>query len=313
MIGYEEKAKEDPANILYHRATCRHNLHNLRPGYLEEAEADAYQPWVYLAEYEGIRPKWTKNSFYPLLDADVHSYRYDTIDGEEYLLPGATSDCRGDRDLTRGVPLTLGVDWGAAINSMTINQHLRSINEYRTLNAMYVLGDEQKIQDDLFKQFDHYYRPHQVSCNVLNLWYDNTGNSKTGHTRRTRAQQAADQLTKLGWQVNLMTTGVQNPMHEDKYNLWTRILREEDKRLPRYRMNFFKTETLRASMGNAQVKLGRNGEIKKDKSSESSKKILRQHATDLSDANDSPVYGLFASLMRGFGTALPAPRVRTRR
>ncbi|MEM6772285.1 MAG: hypothetical protein AAF597_17045, partial [Bacteroidota bacterium] len=83
-------------------------------------------------------------------------------------------------------------------------------------------------------------------------------------------------------------------------------------RLPRYRCNYYQTINLRASMGNAQAKPGRNGEVKKDKSIERSKKIDRQHATDLSDANDAPVYGMFGHLLYSSGAALPPPRVSGR-
>lgn len=312
MFKYEEMAREDPTKILYHRATCEWNKTNLRPGYLEDAKKEAYKEWVYEAEYLCIRPKFTMDSFYPLFDSDVHCYREQTIDGNMYHLPGGTSDCRGDLDLTRGIPLILGVDWGAAINCLTVNQHLQSINEYRTLKDMHVLGDDQKIQDDLFQEFHDYYKPHQSTCRIINLWYDNTGNLKTGNTRETRAQQAKNQLELLGWQVNLMTTGLVNPHHEDKYNLWTQVHRGDDRRLPRYRCNYYNTQNLQASIGNAQAKPGLNGEIKKDKSIEKSKKIDRQHATDLSDANDAPMFGMFGHLLYSSGAALPPPRVSGR-
>lgn len=312
MLKYEEMARQHPDKVVYHRATCKYNLHNLRPGYLEDAQAEAYKLWVFEAEYLGVRPRFTMDSFYPLFDSDIHCYRERTIDGDLFHLPGVTADCRGDLDLTRGVPLILGVDWGAAINCLTVSQHLPSINEYRTLKDMYVLGDDQKIQDDLFKKFHDYYQYHQASSQTIELWYDNTGNLRTGNTRQTRAQQAKDQLEKLGWRVNLRTLGLVNPRHEDKYNLWTQIHRGDNRRLPRYRCNYYQTTNLQASMANAQAKPGRNGEVKKDKSIERSKKIDRQHATDLSDANDAPVYGMFGHLLYSSGAVLPPPRVSGR-
>lgn len=312
MLKYEELAREEPKKILYHRATCKYNLHNIRPGYLEDERKKAYKTWVFDAEYLGIRPKFTMDSFYPLFDPDVHCYREETVNGEVYHLPGVTADSRGDLDLTKGVPLILGVDWGAAINCLTVNQYLVSINEYRTLKDMYVLGDDQKIQDDLFQEFHNYYLPHQASCPVLNLWYDNTGNMRTGNTRETRAQQAKRQLDALGWRVNLMTTGLVNPHHEDKYNLWTQVHRGDDRRLPRYRCNYYRTQNLQASIGNAQATPGTNGEVKKNKAIERSTKIERQHATDLSDANDSPMFGMFGHLLYVSAAALPPPRVSGR-
>ncbi|MEM9835148.1 MAG: hypothetical protein AAF828_01520 [Bacteroidota bacterium] len=313
MLEYEYKARENPQDILYYRATCQFNLHNLRKGYLQEARKTAYKLWIFNAEYLGIRPKFTRDSFYPLFDVDHHGYRIKTIDSNHYLGTEAPNDCRGDLDLVKGMPLILGADWGAAINCLTVNQFLRSLNEYRTLNGMYVLGDDQKIQEDLYKEFHEYYQYH--NCREVYLWYDNTGNAQTGFTRRTRAQQAADQLRELGWKVSLRTTGLQNPQHDLKFRLWNYILAEDKGQVsyPRYRCNYYKTVDLRASIANAKATEGRNGETKKDKSSEKSTKIERQHATDLSDANDAPIFGMFGHLLHRSDARLPAPRIRTRR
>lgn len=310
MLKYEEMAKEQPDKVMYLVASCKHNLHNLREGYLQEAEESAYQKFIFDAEYHCIRPEFTRDGFYSLLNTQKHTY-LDGISNTSFLsVDQAASyiDCRGDADLTAGVPLILGVDWGAAINSLTINQMLKSVNEYRTLRQMYVLGDEQKIQDDLFADFHKHYAPHQASSRVIYLWYDNTGNIATGHTRRTRAEQAQQQLNKLGWQCQLMTLGLSNPMHELKYMLWAYILKEDNPMLPRYRMNRLNTITLQASMRNAKA-VKKDGTIKKDKSSERSRSIPRQEATDLSDANDSPIFGMFQHYLSIINSTLPGIRI----
>ena len=298
---YEEKAMVDPQKINFISATCEHNLHNLRDEYLDEAEQNAYAYWVFEAEYKNVRPKFTKDAFYPLLDPDTHCYN--NYDYNFYNQVGKSTDCRGDSDLVKGQPLILGIDWGAAINCLTVNQHLRSLNEFRTLKSMYVLGSEQKIQDDLFDEFHAYYQHHNNK--QIYLHYDKTGNHHTGNTRYTRAQQARARLEARGWQVRLMTVGSNNPQHERKHMLWNMLLREELPYLPRYRMNKSNCKELYASMRHAKAIPGRNGEIRKDKSSEKSSKIPRQEATDLSDANDTPIFHLFHHLMRGIGGGLP--------
>ena len=60
-------------------------------------------------------------------------------------------------------------------------------------------------------------------------------------------------------------------------------------------------------MFNAKAKQGSNDAIKKDKKSEASKVILRQHATDLSDAMDAAMYGVFSRLLRSLGAAGALP------
>lgn len=304
FTDYEEKARQDPAGIAFISATCRHNLHNLRAGYLEEARKNAYSEWVYLAEYENVRPRFTKDSFYALLNPDLHLYS--NYDYGYYDMPDKHVDCRGDADLVAGQPIILGVDWGAAINCLTVSQHLRSLNEFRTLKDFYVLGEDQKIQDDLFRDFARYYEHHNTK--KLYLYFDNTGNVRTGNTRMTRAEQARKILREQGWEVSILTTGNTNPLHELKYLLWQAILREEDQRFPRFRINKHNARHLYISMKHARTTQGRRGEIKKDKSSERSSKIPRQEATDLSDAMDSPIFQMFHTLLRQHSGGLPGMR-----
>lgn len=305
FLKYEDQAAMEPKRVNFITATCQWNADNLREGFLEEARKNAYSEWVYLAEYENVRPNFTKEGFYPLLDANIHCYN--NFNYNYYQKIGQKADCRGDADLVAGVPLILGIDWGAAINCLSVNQHLKSLGEYRTLKSMYVLGEDKKIQDDLFQQFDNYYQYHETKD--VYLWYDNSGNVKTGVTRMTRAQQAADQLRKLGWKPHLMTIGGSNVNHELKHMVWNVILSEKNPRLPKYRMNRSNCQELFISMRNAKATKGRDGLIHKDKSSEKSKKIPRQEATDLSDANDTPVFGMFSHVVRYFGGFLPDSQV----
>lgn len=300
----EEQAMMYPVDIKFVKATCAHNQHNLRDGYLEDARRNAYSQWVYEAEYENKRPKFTKDSFYGLLDSDQHCYT--NYDYDYYRKVGQATDCRGDGDLVRSQPLILGIDWGGSINCLTVSQYLRSVNEHRVLKSMYVLGSNQQIQDDLFAKFIAYYQHHENK--EVELWYDNTGNVRTGHTRKTRAEQAQKQLSGAGWKVRLMTRGDTNPNHELKHMLWEALLREDSTQLPSFRMNHHNARELYLSMRNAKTKPGRQGEIKKDKSSERSKKIPRQEATDLSDAMDSVMFGRYYARLKYAGSALPGTR-----
>lgn len=304
------KAEEDciinPQEVSYIRATAEFNKHNLRPGYLEERRGAATQEWIYEAEYLNVRPKFTKDGFYGLFDKDRHCYM--DYDYTHYIDVGQDSDCRGDKDLVNGHPLILSVDWGSAINCLSVNQYLQSINEYRTLNAMHVLGDEQKIQDDLFEDFHQYYLHHQPSNKEIRMWYDNTGNVHTGVTRHKRADMAKKYLEARGWIVRLMTVGGRNPLHDEKYMIWTMLLRGDNPRLPKYSMNIGNCRDLYISMKNAKAKKNpRTRMIQKDKSSEGRKSVPRENATDYSDANDQAVYGLFSSILSTTSGFLPSP------
>ena len=301
-IERQEMAEMDPARHRFIRANCAENvrLGILKPDYLTEARRTCAERWVFEAEYLNIRPRFTRNGFYALLDEERHAYtRFNYAHYANRV--GASADCRGDADLTAGKPLIIGVDWGAAINSMVVNQHVGQ--EFRALKNFFVLGADGDTQDDLFRNFHDYYQYHD--CREIIFWYDATGNIATGNTKMTRAQQAEQQLRALGWQVRRMTVYGTNPRHFEKYQLWERMLDEKDHRFPRFRINRQNCKELWISMSNAAAKAGMNNEIKKDKRQERSDNQQRQYATDLSDAADQPVFGMFEPLMRGWGAPLP--------
>lgn len=299
-VDMEDIARNDPREVAFISATCQHNKHNLRPGYLDDARRMAYADWVYEAEYLNKRPIFSKGGFYSLLDEE-HTYSH--YDYQHHHQVGTKWDSRGDADLVKGKPLILGMDFGAAINCLVVSQYLKSINEHRILKSMYVLGENKHIQDDLLNNFCEYYHHHDYK--EVELWYDNTGNLQTGHTKKTRAEQARDLLKSKGWVVRLMTRGRTNPDHSKKYMLWEAILRGDHERLPKFRMNLYNCKELRLSMINAKTAAGANGDIKKDKSIERSTKIPRQHATDLSDALDSIFYGRYYDTFRYAKSTLP--------
>lgn len=267
------------------------NAKNLPKNYNKKAKKTTLK-WIYDAEYENEEPQIVKDGFYAMLRPQDHYYN--DFDYNFYQEVGKIPDCRGDRDLTKGVPLILGVDWGAQINCLTVSQHLKSINEFRTIKSMYVLGDDQKIQDDLFVDFDRYYKYHDAR--TVYVYYDNQGNQSTGITKETRAQKAARQLRDLGWTVILMTQGGRNDNVEITYLTWGYLLRGGHPFLPNFRMNKSNCKELAVSMRNAKIKQEKHG-ITKDKSSEKSANVPRQHATDLSDAHDKPVRALFGHLI----------------
>ncbi len=300
LLDYEQKCYQDPVKYHYLDFPCMVNSHNLIDGFLEEARANAIYPWMFDAEYMNIKPKFTKDGFYPLLDEDKHTYN--NFDYSHYVKVGQVVDCRGDADVAKDKPLILNMDWGAVINCLVVTQHLRK--ELRALKAMYVLGDLKQVQSDLIKKFHEYYKYHPTK--EIYMWYDSSGNVKDGRLKVTRAQEARKQLQALGWKVRLMTIGGRNPLHGDKHVLWNHILKEEDHSLPRFRMNKANCKNLWISMFNAKAKEGSNGEIRKDKSSERSNSINRQHATDFSDAIDAGAYGMFHRLLQVGGYSLPS-------
>jgi hypothetical protein len=291
----EKESITSNGQSIFIKADSTVNEHNLRKGFLDEARKTTL-PHIFNAEYLNIRPKQIQDGFYPLLDEERHGYN--AFNYDYYFELGKKVDCRGDNDLNKTMPLVVGVDWGFNINCLVVNQHVD--REFRALKSMYVLGDEKQTQEDLFEKLIDYYRYHDKK--VIYLWFDNSGNINTGVTKYTRAELAKAQLEKAGWQVILMTIGGRNPRHEKKHVLWNMILREDNTRLPIFRINLSNAKELWVSMSNAQATQGSDDAVKKDKRSESSRVVSREMATDLSDAEDSAVFGMFSELMDYYGS-----------
>lgn len=303
FIKREELASNSGGSHLFLKANCVENIKLgwLTPDYLTEARRTASDRMTFEAEYLNIRPKFVRGGFYSLLDEKQHTY---TAFNYGHYTPdkvGMTADCRGDSDLMPDVPLTIGMDFGAAINSLVVGQQLPG--EFRVLKDFFVKGAEGQTQDDLCRAFNDYYQYHPVK--VIRFYYDATGNHQTGNTKVTRAQQVLQMLQQLGWRAVPLTVLGTNPRHFEKYRLWERILQETDTRFPRFRLNRQNAKTTFISMSRAKSKPGPNGEIKKDKSGERADNPTREYATDLSDALDNPVFMLYNQLMKDYGAPLP--------
>jgi hypothetical protein len=286
------------------KANYKFNKQNLAENYAETQRILIPDTVTFNAQVENIRPPSVSGGYYVGLNKDIHGYL--PLDNGVY-----TPDCRADSDLIKGKRLILGIDWGDVINSCVVNQ--LNGKEVRALKALFVLGDHNQTQDDLAENFAKYYQYHD--CDEVELWYDKTGNVRIGNSRKTRAQQFADVLRKHKFKVILKTKGMRNVSHDKKKTLWENILREgkdafgrdrHDPRFPYFRMNLINCAPLWTSMANSPAKSGREGETIKDKGSERrSSNVLPQHATHLGDAEDSPVYGMFAGLLRSLGINVP--------
>ncbi len=294
----ERERMADRQRHFYIRANCMVNQANLKPDYLKEARRTAVADWVFKAEYLNIRPKFTGDGFYYLLDEATHGYT-STNYGHLHTV-GQSVDCRADADLVPTAPLILGVDWGAAINSLVVSQLLPG--EFRVLKNFFVLGRNSETQDDMVDNFAEYYRHHPVR--EVTMWYDATGNFATGTSKETRSQQAIRRLISKGWKVRPMTTGGTNPLHYHKFLLWESLLGGKKPTMPQFRINRENARETWLSMSGARAIKDSKGEVKKDKRKERVDNPARQYATDLSDALDQPVFGLLWNLYKSGGRAL---------
>jgi hypothetical protein len=287
FTNFEQVARMYPKEWVHIKAPTTANLENLKKGYLAEARKVSQNEVLFNAEYLCIRPPLTEDAFYNMLQQDVHTY----------VNLGQTSiqiNCRYDQDCLPEIPLCLGVDFGAVINSAVMCQNIPGI--FTVLKDFYVLGDDNKTQDDLADMIHDYYCHRENK--IIYFFHDATGNNRTGNTKQTKAIQFANYLRNKGWIVIMMTRGVLNPDHEAKHLLFQKICDESNTLYPNLRINRISAKNVLLSMQNAKVKRSVSNKIQKDKTSE--RKLSKRNrvlATDLSDALDYVIYPLFSSIL----------------
>jgi hypothetical protein len=298
IFDLESAQLESPGTIKIIKANALINKDNLMEGYLQERKKTTI-PWIFKSEYLNIKPNQIENGFYALLDENKHGYN-GNYNYNHLSRIGQRHDSLADADCDGTLPLIIGVDWGSVINSLVIAQS--HPGELRIIKSMYVLGENKETQDDLADRFCEYYAG-QINRTIF-MHYDRTGNVGTGNTRNTRAQQFIKRLTDRGFRVQPLTQGGRNPEHEKKRLVWETLLKGTHTHLPTIRVNMSNARDLYISMQNAKVKRSSTGIIQKDKSSERSTAKKRQHATDLSDAGDTIIFGMFSQKIKSGGALL---------
>ena len=297
----EKLAKEDPKNMIFIKGNAMINKHNLRDGYFQDMKKESLSKLHYDAEIMNIRPRGVTDGFYAQLDAVKHYY-FHKFNTDLLLSADLNSthvaSCKYDKDLVKGQPLELSLDFGGNINCATVWQYLSAMNEQRTLKEL--IAKKPKKLNDLVMMFINYYEDHKQSNNTVYLYHDRSGYKEEANSKTTLAQDVEDLLRKHGWNVVNMTPNTNNPSHILKFRLINAMLSEEDYNLPIIRINSDNCPNLVISLENAPIKLNKDG-FEKDKSSERSTIIKQEHATHLSDTFDYVLYVKFAYLIDNSG------------
>lgn len=289
VLDGKRLAREYPNEYYYSSYNYAANAQNLMKGYLENAKKTAIYDWVFKAEFLNVEPSGVLDSYYALLNEVKHVYYPKHGDFREH------DDCRYDYaadDLWADLPVIIGVDWGTRINYMVVCQ-LRDEGDglyLRALNEFWALGEEGEIQGDMVKKFLEYYslftKKHAI------LFFDRQGNNRTGLTTETRAEMLISQMNAAKWTVDSMSRGGANVAHSFRRLLAETILKEDDRRLPKFRINKLNCSKLLISMQNAQTK-GTKRTITKSKASEGQNSgVHPTEATDPSDGMDQVFIGI---------------------
>ena len=276
--------------VYYSEASSLDNIQILGEEQIRQWRRELIWP-VFRAAILNERTITTDNGFYHLLDSDYHTYTdfdYEHIESQGIILPnGLVKDSRMDRDLVKGKPIDISLDYNSKIKSLVCGQETR--NFYRVLKSMYVKREDRKVLDDLIDDFCTYYKHHDT--HHVNYFYDHTANV----TDSTRLETLADLVTKRlehnNWQVTRIDIG-QQPMHATRYRMWEIVLSERDERFIPVRFNKINCESVLTSMQQTGVRVGKNG-WEKDKRTEQNSAVKPEDAPHLGDAMDTLYIGKF--------------------
>lgn len=302
FVDMEERAREKPHLYSYIRANAMVNKQNLAEDWFGRMEENAPSRLHYEAEILNMRPPNVLNGFYSFFDESKHTYGYKyNLDYLQELGPDYKKikhdNCKQDGDLVKGVPLTISIDPGTVINSMTVWQYLKSIHEERTLKEFFVKSP--KDYEDMIVDFDAYYQPHKETNNTVYLRHDAQAFKERDKNGKLTSEKIEKKLRDLGWRVINVTPKTNNPFHSDKFVVMNAILKESDSRLPKWRINKDNCPNLVISISMAEAEIKSNSDFGKDKSSERDSSTLPEHATHLSDTADYYLYWKWADTVRG--------------
>lgn len=295
ILEMEKIYRDDPfyqGKSVYIKAPSKVNKQNLPDGYLERVRAESPSQIIYDAEIEDIEPPSVLNGFYKHwsdkntydLAFDI-SYLLDTV-GVDYSKKYVT--CRQDTDLIVDEPLSISIDPGGNINSMTVWQYNDVKFEEKCIKEFFVKGKKDHL--DLCKEFDYYYAIHRSRCNTVYLYHDAQAHKERDKDNVRISEQIEKQLRDLGWRVVPMIPRTNNPGHDAKHTIINALLKGDIGWLPKIKVNRNQCSNLIVSIEGAETDIKRNTGFGKDKSSEKDSSILPEHATHLSDTFDYYLY-----------------------
>lgn len=276
--------------FFYLKASGYDNRFALGWEYFKRSAEMSSSPMEFLVSHLNYDMNRVDKSFYRYLDETRHgryamneSYLQNLEFNEKKI---AESDCRADADLEDDLPLDFSFDFGGDNSCAVVCQYNKRTNIISLLKDFV-----EPTYEIIISQFNLYYNPRKSKNRKINLWYDVDGTKKKPNSNYTYVQEMKKQLESLGWQVNLPQPNIGYLPHSLKYKIWDKVLdesSERDKKYPKFRYNRVNAKRTALSMGMAPVKEV-NGDIRKDKSSETNKSIPYDKATHLSDAVDNPV------------------------
>lgn len=210
------------------------------------------------------------NLFFEMWDEDRHtyddSYKYDTVSkldlkqtfrlDSSYLKHYAPSD-----------KILIGYDPGS-FASMVVAQEKKDENTLRILKEFFVYPPQDI--PDLAAAFNAFFS--SARFRRIDLYYDRAGNKKNNRrVNDTDAKELKAELEKYGWTVTLKNLGQATIFHWQHHRLWKRLLAENERTVPKIRIDANECPNLVSAMycckkvpGSSPVELDKSPEKKVD-------------------------------------------------
>lgn len=175
------------------------------------------------------------NSFYPLLNEEVHGFHSENSSYIRSLSPeddgSMEKDClwKSPKHYDINGELDISLDYNSAINSLVVGQG--NIRKYKLQNSFYVLGENKEYLKEVVKEFAHFYRHHKRR--VVNYYYDQTAIPKDASGRVIYKDEVIKVLRENNFQVRPHRIW-QASEHNDRFYFWLRLLSGDDPRLPEF-------------------------------------------------------------------------------
>ena len=210
------------------------------------------------------------NLFFELWDEDRHtyedSYKYDTVSKLD-LKQTFRLDSSYLKHYDPSDKILIGYDPGS-FASMVVAQEKKDENTLRILKEFFVYPPQDI--PDLAAAFNAFFS--SARFRRIDLYYDRAGNKKNSRrVNDTDAKELKAELEKYGWTVNLKNLGQATIFHWQHHRLWKRLLAENERTVPKIRIDANECPNLVSAMycckkvpGSSPVELDKSPEKKVD-------------------------------------------------
>lgn len=317
------------------RASTLENIDILGEDYIRQMKRDL-PAYTFAVSILNAKMQKSNDGFYSNLDIEhVHGYTIDNdilsqanfstqkstgiiggkrITSESYQPDfkelSERNDCRMDADCINSLPLYIGLDYNANINTLVVGQiYERDGMECLNVIKSFYVKNERKLRE-LIADFSAYYAPKRAINRDVTYFYDAT--AKQGASYATTDERfymtVMQELERYGWAVTGVDMGA-----PERHDLKHKIINDALAHLsfPAIRINQQNNADLIIAMQLCEVKISYKG-FQKDKSQEkkpeSEDTLPLQQRTDFTDAFDTLYLGCKLFRCGGYCFAMPSGR-----